>query len=256
MATTASASLAQNRIRPEQFDRIERPARRRNVGEIERWLCGIGGGALAIYGLSRQSLSGLALAAVGGSLVYRGASGHCPLYGALGVDTTQRGRATVIPARQGVKVEEVMTINRSAHDLFEFWRDLERLPHFMKHLESVRKTGGNRSHWIAKGPMGMKVEWDAEVYNENPDEMIAWRSLQSADVDNTGSVHFRPAPAHRGTEVRVVLKYDPPAGKVGATVASWLGEAPEQQIAEDLTTFKRMMEAGEVPTTQGQPRGR
>jgi uncharacterized membrane protein len=144
-----------------------------------------------------------------------------------------------------------MTINRSPQDLFNFWRNLENLPRFMRHLESVQNFG-QRSHWVARGPLGVRVEWDAEIYRERPNEMIAWRSLEGADVDNTGSVHFTPAPVGRGTEVRVVLKYDPPAGKAGAAVAKLFGKAPEQQIREDLRRFKQLMEAGEVPTTEGQ----
>jgi uncharacterized membrane protein len=250
MSTTQSA--VQPRIRSEQFERPARQADRINVGDTERWLCLLGGGALTVFGLSRESLPGLALAAAGGALAYRGFTGHCPVYGALDINTAQRGPATVIPARHGVKVEEAMTINRPAHDLYQFWRDFERLPHFMRHLESVHNSGGNRSHWVAKGPMGMHVEWDAEIYTEKPDEMIAWRSLEGADVDNTGSIHFRPAPAGRGTEMHVVLKYDPPAGKAGALIAKLFGKDPEGLIREDLYRFKQLMEAGEIATVEGQ----
>src|SRR5204863_9344977 len=146
-----------------------------------------------------------------------------------------------------------ITIQCTQQEPYQFWRNLENLAHVMRHLESVR-VQGNRSHWVAKGPLGMCVEWDAEIYNENPNEMIAWRSLEGAAVDTTGSVHFRPAPGGRGTEVRVVLKYDPPAGKVGASVARLFGNSAAQQVQEDLRRFKQVMEAGEVPTTEGQPR--
>ncbi len=241
-----------SRITLDQFRSAQRTGNRVNLSDPERWGCVIGGGALAVFGLSRESLPGLGLAVLGGALAYRGFSGHCPVYESLGIDTSHRGPATTIPAHHGVKVEEAMTINRSPQELYEFWRNLENLPHFMKHLQSVRKTGGNRSHWVAQGPLGMKVEWDAEVYNENPNEMIAWRSLEGADVDNTGSVHFRSAPAGRGTEVRVVLKYNPPAGKAGAVIAKMFGKNPEGMIREDLRRFKQLMEAGEIPTVQGQ----
>src|SRR5260370_25086851 len=110
----------------------------------------------------------------------------------------------------------------------------------MRHLESVQ-VQGNRSHWVAKGPLGTCVEWDAEIYNENPNEMIAWRSLEGADVDSTGSVHFTPAPGGRGTDVRVVLKYNPPAGKLGAAIAKLFGSEPDQQIRDDLRRFKQLM---------------
>jgi uncharacterized membrane protein len=126
----------------------------------------------------------------------------------------------------------------------------------MNHLESVRVCDEKRSHWVAKGPLGVRVEWDAEIITERPNELIGWRSLPGSEVDTAGSVHFTPAPGGRGTEVRVVLKYDPPGGKVGATLAKLFGRSGSQEIQEDLRHFKEIMEAGEVPTTQGQPSGR
>jgi uncharacterized membrane protein len=109
---------------------------------------------------------------------------------------------------------------------------------------------------VAKAPAGSRVEWDAEIYNEKENELIAWRSLEGADVNSAGSVHFTAAPGGRGTEVRVVLKYDPPGGIVGATIARLFGEEPSQQIDEDLRRFKQVMETGETTNTTGQPSGR
>jgi uncharacterized membrane protein len=230
-----------------------------NVGETERWASAIGGGALALYGLTRGNLPGVALALVGAGLLFRGTTGHCYTYDILGVNTagneTDNPNVSVRGGR-GVKVEKSLTINREPAELFSFWRNFENLPRFMKHLEEVRVTGEGRSHWVAKAPAGTTVEWDAEVYNEKENEMIAWRSLEGSQVDNAGSVHFTPAPGGRGTQVRVVLKYDPPAGVIGAAVARLFGESPAQQIDEDLRRFKQLMEAGEVATTTGQPSGR
>ena len=59
-------------------------------------------------------------------------------------------------------------------------------------------------------------------------------------------MRFKPATGGRGTEVRVRLQYDPPAGKVGATVAWLLGHEPSQTIREDLRRFKQLMETGEI----------
>jgi uncharacterized membrane protein len=147
-------------------------------------------------------------------------------------------------------------VNRPAAELYRYWRNFENLPKFMDHLESVRTTGEKRSHWVAKAPAGTTVEWDAEIINEKENELIAWRSLENADVDNAGSVRFQEAPAGRGTEVRVSLEYDPPGGMVGAAIAKLFGEAPDQQIQEDLRRFKQVMEAGERATTEGQASGR
>jgi uncharacterized membrane protein len=232
-----------------------------NVGQAERWVSAIGGGTLALYGLTRGSLGGIALGLLGAALVQRGVRGHCELYQAMGFSTTGEGglrnsENVSVRGERGVKVEKSVTINRSPEELFGFWRNFENLPRFMNHLESVKVTGGNRSHWVAKAPAGTTVEWDAEVYNEKPNELIAWRTLEGADVDSAGSVRFERASEGRGTLVRITLKYDPPGGAIGAAIARLFGENPEQQIDEDLRRFKQLMETGEVATTQGQPSGR
>jgi uncharacterized membrane protein len=236
-----------------------------NVSQTERWASTIGGGALAIYGLTRGSLGGVVMALVGGALIYRGASGHCDLYAATGINTAEGGASTgegesknpviSVPADRGIKVEKSVTINKPPAELYSFWRRFENLPRFMNHLESVTTTG-NRSHWVAKAPAGTSVEWDAEIYNEKENELIAWRSLEGSQVDNAGSVRFEPATGGRGTILRVSLKYDPPGGSLGAAVARLFGENPEQQIDEDLRRFKQLMETGETPTTAGQSSGR
>jgi uncharacterized membrane protein len=229
-----------------------------NVGQTERWASAVAGGALAIYGLSRRTWGGAVLALVGGSLIYRGSTGHCHLYDVMGVNTadTTDNPLVSVPAGKGIKVEKSVTVNRAPEELYRFWRNFENLPRFMNHLESVKDMGDGRSHWVAKAPAGKTVEWDAEVYNEKENELIAWRSLEGADVDNAGSVRFEPATGGRGTIVRVTLKYDPPGGALGALVAKLFGEEPSQQIEEDLRRFKQVMEAGEAATTEGQPSGR
>src|SRR4051812_36767273 len=95
-----------------------------NVGEIERWACGIGGGTLALLGLSRGGIGGMALALVGGALVYGGVTGHCHMYEALGIDTAEprQGPADSVPARHGFRVEEAITVQRSPEELYRFWR--------------------------------------------------------------------------------------------------------------------------------------
>jgi uncharacterized membrane protein len=222
-----------------------------NLSDAERWLSAAGGAALGLFGLARGSLGGLALAAAGGSLLYRGLGGRCPVYRALDVSTAgRRGPATSVPAGHGVKVEQSVAVNRPAGDLFRFWRDVENFGRSMTHLESVKDLGGGRSHWVARGPLGVTAAWDAEIFNERPNELIAWRSLPGGGVETAGSVHFLPAPGGRGTEVRVSLKYNPPAGKLGIAAACLLGESPESQIREDLRHFKQLMETGEIPTSR------
>jgi uncharacterized membrane protein len=222
-----------------------------NVHEAERLASAIGGGVLVAYGLLRRTLPGLSLAALGAALVYRGATGHCSVYQALGANTNEVGRRKVHTDR-AIKIEKNITINRPAEDLYRFWRNLENLPRVMKHLQSVVVKDDRHSHWVAKAPLGLKVEWDAELISEIPNELIGWRSVGMGDVDSAGSVHFEAAPGDRRTLVRVILQYDPPAGLVGAAIAKILGEDPEGQVEEDLGRFKQLMEGEPIPTQAGQ----
>jgi uncharacterized membrane protein len=232
-----------------------------NVADVERWASAIGGAALTAYGikqLKERSPAGAALAAAGGALMYRGATGHCPMYAAAGITTAgdRDGTREALAGPRGINVEEVLTINAPADRLFAFWRNFEQLPRFMDHLVSVRQIDERRSHWVAKAPGGRTVEWDAEIINEIPGELIGWRTLDGSDIVSAGSVRFKPGPGGRGTEVRVRLQYDPPGGKLGATFAWLFGHDPSQTIREDLRRFKQLMEAGEIPTIEGQPRGK
>ncbi|MEU5791388.1 SRPBCC family protein [Micromonospora purpureochromogenes] len=159
-------------------------------------------------------------------------------------------------ARERMILMEVgVTVNRPASEAYRFWRDLENLPRFMAHLESVRVDDLRRSHWTARGPAGRLVGWDAEIVEDRPDEVIAWRSLPGAQVPNAGRVRFVPAPGGRGTEVRVELGYAPPAGRLGRAVAKLFGEEPEQQIRDDLRRFKQVLETGEVVRSDASPQG-
>jgi uncharacterized membrane protein len=132
--------------------------------------------------------------------------------------------------------------------VYAYWRNLENLPRFMEHLVEVRVIDRLRSHWAAKGPLGAAVEWDAEIINDIPPTLLSWKSVGESDVISAGSVRFRPA-GEQATEVRVKLQYDPPAGKLGATVAWLLGEDPQKQIAEDLRYFKQLVEIGDVSSS-------
>ena len=151
-----------------------------------------------------------------------------------------------VPHDEGFRVIKSVIIRRSPEELYRFWRNFENLPQFMNHLKSVTAQGDKRSHWVVKGPAGTDVEWNAEIINENPNVLIAWRSLDSADVPNAGSVHFERLNSPDITEVRVELKYAPPAGTLGKLVASLFGENPEKQLEEDLNRFKDVMEKGQV----------
>ena len=154
------------------------------------------------------------------------------------------------------QVKKTVTINRSPHDIYSYWRDFQNFPRFMEYLESVQLTDDRRSHWVAKGPAGKRIEWDAEITDDRANELIGWRSLEGSDVQHWGSVKFQAARGGRGTVLSVALDYRPPAGKVGVALAKLLGRAPDQEIDASLHRFKQLLEAGEILTTDGQPAGR
>jgi uncharacterized membrane protein len=223
-----------------------------NVGKYERIASAVGGGALVGYAIKTRSKTAVALGLIGAGLLYRGATGQCDAYRALGVNTAGTGDDVA----RDVHIEKSITIGVSPNELYKFWRNFENLPQFMDDLESVTPLDGNRSHWVAKGPGGANVEWDAEIYNEREGEFIAWRSLPDADVTNAGSVHFEAAPGGRGTYLKVVLNYNPPGGKAAQLFAKLFGKEPGQLVDSNLRRLKQLLEAGEIPTTEGQTSGR
>ena len=154
-----------------------------------------------------------------------------------------------------IQVKKSITVMKPRSEVYQFWRQLERLPSFMIHLESVTETSTTRSHWVANAPGGTEVEWDAEITAERENEELAWRSLADSEIQNVGSVRFEDAPADRGTEVRVELSYDAPGGAAGKAVAKWFGEEPSQQLSDDLRRFKQVMETGEVVLSEGSLQG-
>ena len=240
-----------------------------NVGRQERLISMVAGGMLAVYGLTRRSKTGGATAMAAAALLYRGATGHCDVYQALGVNRSagharERGTGLIadrdsdtrrrLGGRRGIHVEESVTINRPVAEVFRFWRDFENLPRFMRHLESVAVREEGISHWVATGPGGRTVEWDARIINEIENKLLAWQSLEGSAVATAGSVRFDET--EHGTRVSVKLQYSPPAGKLGAAVAWLTGEEPHIQVREDLRRFKALLEAGEIPTVDGQTSGR
>ncbi|HVL97805.1 MAG TPA: SRPBCC family protein [Egibacteraceae bacterium] len=153
------------------------------------------------------------------------------------------------------RLRTAITVNRPPEEVYRSWRDFERLPQFMYHLESVQPTEQGRWHWVARAPAGKTVEWDAEIVEDRPGEVVAWRSLEGGDVDTCGLVRFAPATGDRGTEVVVEMEYTPPGGRAGAVAAKLFGESPEQQVRDDLRRFKQVMETGEVVRSDGSPEG-
>ena len=232
----------------------------KNVNNPERVVSTVAGGALIAFGVKHGGWLGATLSLLGGGLVHRGATGHCYLYEAAGVNTNDPERASFLGKASGilsgtVRVKKATTVNRSPAEVYQYWRNFENLPNFMQHLESVKRIDDKRSHWKAKAPLGMTVEWDAELTSDVENQRIGWASIEGSDIPNSGTVEFRPT-VDRGTEVVVTMIYEAPGGKIGEWAAWALGEEPGLQIADDLRRFRSIIETGMIITTEGQTSGR
>jgi uncharacterized membrane protein len=203
------------------------------------------GGTVAVageqYNNKWAALAAGGAVAVGAALLYREFSTRG--------DTRRR-----LGGSRGIHVEESVTINLPIAEVYRFWRNFENLPRFMKHLESVSVREAGLTHWVATGPAGMRVEWDARIINEIDNRLIAWQSIEGSMIATAGSVNFDET--GHGTRVRVHFQYSPPAGRLGAAVAYIFGEEPRLQVHEDLRRFKQLLETGEIPTVEGQTSGR
>ena len=241
-------------VQPETHKDSDRRRLRFNWGTTERLGAMVLGSALMLYGAKRR---GIIPTLLGGVFLYRGAAGPGALVGWPGLDNRAKRPhpQTSVPHREGIKIASAITVDRPASELYNYWRDLTHLPVFMKQLESVQSTGAGRSHWILNSAAGMKLSWDAEMINDVPNELLAWRSLPGGDLDHAGSVRFEPAPGGRGTTVKVTIEYRPPVGKLGVVAANLLGVAPDRLIKTDLSRLKQLLETGEISSVEGQPHG-
>jgi uncharacterized membrane protein len=222
-----------------------------NVGTLERWGSAAIGAALIAYGFRHSARSRLAPAAAGAALLYRGTTGHCPIYERMGID--RNDTRTALAGARGFHVHESIRIEQPVEEVYRFWRNLENLPKFMTHLEQVIDLGNGHSHWVAKGPAGIPVEWDAEIINEVTNKVIGWRSLPSSGMVTAGSVNFDGSGNGRSTLITVRLQYAPPGGTLGKLVAQLFGDDPSQAIGEDLRRLKQLLDARDTARTGGTP---
>jgi uncharacterized membrane protein len=209
-----------------------------DLGTVEHLGAMAAGAVFLALGLSRKGLAGGIARAGGLALIARGISGYAPLYRAVGlpVPNTLTGAS-----HKAIRVESAVDINRSASDLYALWRDVENLPAFMSHLVSVQVIDPVRSRWTARGPGGTVVNWEAMIINDIKNELIAWETVEGSSVDHAGSVHFQSLEDGRA-RLRVVLRYDPPASKLGAVVARLIHGDPQSQIDDDLRRFQKMID--------------
>jgi uncharacterized membrane protein len=225
-----------------------------NMEGWERVVSIAAGAALFEVARRGRGLTRTIACAAGTGLLARGASGYCPVHAALGHERRRDDPRRALAGARGILIAEGVTMQVSARTLYDFWRDPSNLPRAMPYLVSVRSIDETRSHWIARGPAGHSVEWDAVIINDVPGELIGWQSLPGADVASAGSVRFRPL-TRGGTQVDVRLQYAPPGGRLGASVAWLLGSSPAAQVREALRQLKQVLETGEVPTVEGQTSG-
>ena len=211
-----------------------------NVGDTERMASAIAGGALALYGLRRGSLGGLALATLGAALGYRALTGHCQLYEKLGIDS---GGARRNVGNLGVKIDHEIVVNAPPERLYGIWRNFQNLPKILSHVERVEILSPTRSRWTLKAPIS--ISWEAELINDKLNDLIAWRSVGSQWVEHAGSVTFQPI-GDGSTRVHVSLQYDPPGGQIGHAVASLFAEDAGSKVEQDLANFKRAVEEGRL----------
>jgi len=217
----------------------------KNIGKQERAISLIAGSFLLYKAFFGRNIALNSLGA--GYLIFRGSTGYCPLYGVFNVDNTK--------APDKVSVKTYLTVNKSLHEVYSFWRKLENLPLFMKHLHAVSKLDDKRSTWKANVPGGLgTIDWDAEIIADKANELITWKSLPGSQIENDGTVRFVDA-GKFGTEVYVEISYRAPAGNIGAGIGKFFTPLLENMIKEDIKNFRRIIETDELPTIQGQASG-
>ncbi len=221
-----------------------------NVGNSERIISALGGAALTVMALRNvRSPGGLSMLLTGGFLLVRGISGYCAVNNALGRNTVQKPGSPV-------EIEATVSVDKPRSEVYSFWRNLENLPRFMKHLETVEEITDTKSKWTAKGPAGLgSVSWEAEIVDDRANEFISWRSLPGSTVDNAGQVRFKEAPENR-TEIHVRMTYRLPAGDVGGIAAKIFSPVAENMMKNDILDLKSVMEKGETPSGGGTQKSR
>jgi uncharacterized membrane protein len=193
----------------------------------------IGGGAL-YRGLRSEGVAGPVLVGIGGMLLLRALT-----------NLSARRLTELVAGRRAVDIQKAIHVAAPVERVWEIWSDFESWPRFMSHLKEVRRTGAERSHWVAKGPAGKGVEWDAETTQSIPNEVIAWKSVEGSTIGHSGRVYFSPD-ERGGTLIEVRMSYNPPAGAVGHTVASLLGVDPKSAMDEDMVRLKSLLEEGKT----------
>lgn len=216
-----------------------------NVGDTERMLSTVGGAALTLMALrDLKSPGGIGMLVGGVLLLSRGLTGYCMVNNAIGRNTAHKTNSPV-------EVKTTVSLRRPRNEVYSFWRNLENLPRFMRHLDKVEEIDQTRSRWTAKGPAGVgKVSWEAEILEDHQNEFISWQSLPGSTVDNAGQVRFIETPT--GTDIKVQMTYRMPAGDLGGVAGRLFGPMAEKMMRDDIRDLKTVMEGKE--TASGESR--
>lgn len=220
-----------------------------NLDNKERVASLLAGGAMIAAGLMRRGAARWVLLSSGAGLLFRGGTGHCMLYQQLGIDRTDLRERDGVPGNQGLRIEHEVDIHCPAPQLYTFWRQLNQLPRILRHIESVTPTDEWHSHWVARGPIGPALEWDAEIINEHESELIAWQSMRGAHIKSAGSVRFETL-ADSLTKVKVCLELQPLGGSATIALARLFGTDPQRELEYDLERFKDFAERELNPISQ------
>lgn len=232
MSTNLTKEIS-NSLKLLDFNKRDNP----NIDNGERVLSLATGAYLFYKGLKnwrKHPLLAIQGTALGGLMLYRGATGICPIYKSIGKDTTDP---------QAINITEQITVDVSREKVYDFWRQLSNLPKFMKHIKSVQDIGSNQSHWIANTPGNIiDLSWNAEITREEQGTYIGWQSIENSMIDNAGKVEFKDTLNGTGTELTIEINYFPPAGSVGRGLASVFNGVFEKMIREDIKNFKEYAE--------------
>jgi uncharacterized membrane protein len=227
-----------------------------NVGIAERLASMIAGGLLVGWGIRKHSAAGIAGAVVGADLIYRGVRGHCNMYAVLGVNTAGVAKPGSEIRADAPEVRRSITIDRSPEELYEFWRDPINLAHIVAHFAQVTPRPHGITHWRVRGPLKQVLEWDSRYIEEQPGLKLVWETIPGSTFVNRGEITFEPASQGAGSEVRLIMQFEPPLGPVGLGVVKALKMLPRGIAGKSLRRFKSLVETGEVPSLRRNPSGR
>lgn len=204
-----------------------------NVGKLERIIM-IAAGAYLLYRAFSKKEKNIKEGIAGGTMMARGISGYCPVYATLSGDGKSNS--------QNVNIRESIVINKPVHEVYSYWRNLENLPTFMKHLEKVEELDNITSEWKAKGPGGIgSLSWKAQILMDEKDQMISWQSLPDSTINNAGKVVFKELGSNK-TELDVTISYQAPLGKPGESAAKLLNPIFENIVQSDIQSLKNHLE--------------